>query len=58
MKVSVNYISDTTNELDFESRISNFHASLMVQKIKTLNINDTSKKQLLNSILEGLKKDV
>lgn len=57
MKVFVNYLSNTTNELDFESRISNFHASLIVQKIKILNINDTSKKKLLNSILkEFLKK--
>lgn len=56
MKVLVNYSSEAKNELDFENRVSNFHAILIVQKIKNLNIDDNSKKQLLNSILEKLKK--
>lgn len=52
MKVFVNY-PDNTSEL--EHNLATFHAKLLLKEIDNQNISDTSKKKLLNSIVEHLK---
>ena len=55
MRVIVNlpYLEEDTKEL--ENRVADFHATLLIEKIKQLSINDKSKENLLNIILEDLK---
>lgn len=40
---------------ELENRLADFHATLLIQKIKQLNINDISKNKLLQLILAELK---
>ena len=55
MKVIINYpeLEDDIQEL--ESRVADFRATLLVEHIKQLNVNDSTKKELLNSITTDLK---
>jgi len=55
MKVIVNFPELENDKTELENRVADFHATLMIEKIKQLNINDESKKNLLNSILKHLK---
>lgn len=49
MKIFVNL---PENNEELENRLADFHATLLIQKIKQLNINDISKNKLLKLILE------
>ncbi len=53
MKLFVNLPED--NE-ELENRIADFHATLLMEKIKQLNINDEHKKKVLDLTLENIKK--
>ena len=55
MKVFVNLPELEEDKEELENRVANFHATLLMEKIKQLNISDVSKKNLLNSVLEHLK---
>lgn len=55
MKVFVNFPDLEEDKEELENRVANFHATLLIEKIKQLNISDASKKELLNSVLEHLK---
>lgn len=55
MKVFVNLPELEEDKLELENRVADFHATLLIEKIKQLNISDASKKELLNSVLEHLK---
>lgn len=55
MKVFVNLPDTKENKIELENRVANFHATLLIEKIRQLNVNDTYKKELLNLILQDLK---
>lgn len=55
MKCFVNLPELEEDKNELEDRVANFHATLLTEAIRQLNINDTSKKNLLNSVLEHLK---
>ena len=55
MKVIVNLPELEEDKKELENRVADFHATLLIEKIKQLNIKDASKRELLNSILEHLK---
>lgn len=55
MKVNVNYPELDDDMLELESRVADFRATLLVEYIKQLNVNDSTKKELLNSIITDLK---
>ena len=57
MKVIVNYPKFDDDKIELENRVADFHATLLIEKIKHLNINDATKKKILNSILEKLKRE-
>ncbi len=40
---------------ELENRGLNFHATLLIEKIRVLNISDESKKKLLDLILKNMK---
>ena len=58
MKVFVNLPDLEKNKEELENRVANFHATLLIEKIKGLNINDASKKKLLDLILMDLKSQI
>ena len=58
MKVIVNLPELEEDEEELENRVANFHATLLIEKIKGLNINDASKKKLLDLILMDLKSQI
>lgn len=55
MKVIVNLPETEKDKIEFENRVANFRATLLIEKIRQLNINDTYKKKLLDLILKDLK---
>ena len=55
MKVFVNLPELEEDKEELENRVANFHATLLIEKIRGLNVNDISKKKLLNLILKELK---
>ena len=55
MKVFVNLPETKENKFELENRVADFHATLLIEKIRQLNINDTYKKKLLDLILKDLK---
>lgn len=55
MKVIVNLPELEEDKKELENRVADFHATLLIEKIKQLNINDVSKKKLLDLILKDLK---
>ena len=55
MKVFVNLPELEDDKEELENRVANFHATLLIEKIRGLNVNDISKKKLLNLILKELK---
>lgn len=55
MKVFVNLPELEEDKIELENRIAEFHAILLVEKIKQLNISDVNKKKVLKEILKNLK---
>lgn len=55
MKVFVNLPELEEDKEELENRVANFHATLLIEKINQLNINDASKKKLLDLILKHIK---
>lgn len=55
MKVFVNY-PENINELN--SKVAEFHATLLLEKIKQTNVDDKTKQELLDKILEQLKNTI
>ena len=55
MRVFVNLPELAKDKEELENRVANFHAILLIEKIKGLNINDTSKKKILDLILKDVK---
>ena len=55
MKVFVNLPELEEDKEKLENRVADFHETLLIEKIKQLNISDVSKKKLLNSVLEHIK---
>ncbi len=55
MKVFINLPELEEDKEELENRVANFHAILLIEKIKQLHINDTSKKKLLDLILKDIK---
>lgn len=55
MKVIVNLPETKENKIELENRVADFQATLVIEKIRQLNINDTYKKKLLDLILKDLK---
>ena len=58
MKVFVNLPELEEDKTELEKRVANFRATLLIEKVKQLHINDISKEKLLNLILEQLEKSV
>ena len=55
MKVIVNYPELDDDMQELESRVADFRSTLLVEKLKQLNVTDSIKKELLNSIIAYLK---
>ena len=55
MKVFVNLPELEEDKEELENRVANFHATLLIEKINQLNINDASKKKILDLILKAVK---
>lgn len=55
MKVIVNLPELEEDKEELENRVANFHATLLIEKINQLNINDASKKKILDLILKDVK---
>ncbi len=55
MKVFVNYPEDADKKTEFEDRVADFHATLLIKKIQDLHISDASKRKVLDLILQDLK---
>ena len=58
MKVFVNLPELEEDKEELENRVANFHATLLIEKNRGLNINDVSKKKLLDLILQNLKSPI
>lgn len=43
------------DKIELQNRVAEFHAILLVEKIKQLNISDVNKKKVLKEILKNLK---
>lgn len=56
MKVFVNLPELEEDKEELENRVANFHATLLIEKIRGLHINDVSKKKLLDLILKDVNK--
>ena len=54
MQIIVHYPTQNEGENELENRVADFHATLLIETLKQLNISDKSKKELFNSILEHL----
>ena len=55
MRVFVNLPELEEDKEELENKVANFHATLLIEKIKGLNINDASKKKILDLILKDVK---
>lgn len=55
MKVFVNLPELEEDKIELQNRVAEFHAILLVEKIKQLNISDVNKKKVLKEILKNLK---
>ena len=55
MKGFVNLPELEEDKEELENRVANFHATLLIEKINQLNINDASKKKILDLILKDVK---
>ena len=55
MKVFVNLPELEEDKIELENRVATFHATLLIEKIKQLHIDDISKGKLLNMALKHLE---
>ena len=55
MRVFVNLSELEEDKEELENRVANFHATLLIEKIRQLNISDVSKKKILDLILKDVK---
>ena len=55
MKVFVNLPELEEDKEELENRVANFHATLLIEKIKGLNINNANKRKLLDLVLKEVK---
>ena len=55
MKVFVNLPELEDDKEELENRVANFHATLLIEKIKGLNINDANKRKLLDLVLKEVQ---
>ncbi len=55
MRVFVNLPELEENKEELENRVASFHATLLIEKIRKLNINDATKKKILDLILKDIK---
>lgn len=55
MKIIINFPELEEDKKELENRVAHFHATLLIEKIKQLNINDVSRKKLLDLILKDAK---
>ena len=55
MKIIVNFPKETEAINELENRVAEFHAKLVVEKIKQLSVSDENKELLLKMVLEQLK---
>ena len=56
MKVFVNLPELEEDKEELENRVANFHATLLIEKIRGLHISDRAKKKILDLILKDVKK--
>ena len=57
MKVFINLPELEEDKEELENRVANFRATLLIEKIRELNIRDSSKKKLLDLILKDMDKN-
>ncbi len=57
MKVFVNLPELEEDKKELENRVANFHATLLIEKIRGLPISNVSKKKILGLILKGIKEN-
>ncbi len=55
MKVIVNLPELEEDKEELENRVADFHATLLIERIRQLNISDASKKKILDLILKDVK---
>lgn len=56
-KVYVNLPQTPEEKKELAKRVAEFHATLMLEKIKKLNISDASKEKVLNLVLDYLQEE-
>lgn len=57
MKVFVNLPELEEDKEELENRVANFHATLLIEKIRGLNISDANKTKILDLISQYVKKE-
>lgn len=58
MKVIVNLPQTDEDIKQLEQRVADFHATLLIEKIKQLDLTDKDKDKILNLILDKIKSDL
>ena len=58
MKVFVNLPQTDEDIKQLEQRVADFHATLLIEKIKKLDLTDKDKDKILNLILDKIKSDI
>lgn len=58
MKVIVNLPQTDEDIKQLEQRVADFHATLLIEKIKQLDLTDKDKDKILNLILDKIKNDL
>lgn len=58
MKVIVNLPQTDEDIKQLEQRVADFHATLLIEKIKQLDLTDKDKDKILNLILNKIKNDL
>lgn len=55
MRVFVNLPQDDDGIAELKARVADFHATLLIEKIKRLNISNKEKDKILKEVLNKLK---
>lgn len=58
MKIFVNLPQTDEDIKQLEQRVADFHATLLIEKIRQLDIAEKDKDKILNLILDKIKNDV
>lgn len=58
MKAIVNYPTDKEMIQELQNRVAEFNATLIIETIKRLEIDDLSKEKVLDGVLNKLKNDL